>query len=52
MIWRSSARGIATKGGVEMRSAPFLWLDGAEVLHVPADTPPGVCQNRSNKAGK
>ncbi len=29
-------------GGVEMRGAAFLGFDGAEVLHLPPDTAPGV----------
>ena len=32
----------ASDGGVEVRGAAFLGFDGAEVLHLPPDTTPGV----------
>ena len=32
----------APDGGVEVRGTSFLGFDGAEVLHVPADTAAGV----------
>ena len=32
----------AADGGVEVRGAAFLGFDGAEVLHLPPDTAPGV----------
>jgi hypothetical protein len=28
--------------GVEVRRSPFLRFDGAEVLHIPPDTAPGI----------